>query len=135
MFRERHWIAIHARYSNFCLFFWVLRFAVSHEELSHVLLSEARAKKEGYGSHYENLPPRLVHLHPAPRNQALRAHDRRTDLTEVLALRLDANVSGGAGSGWTLDWAVSFWNGIGAPGHLIDQGGLRCDGGSYPQKI
>ena len=72
-------------------------------ELSYKLLSDARAKKEGYDSQAtrHTLSNSVTALCPA-----ITPYDWQIDLAEALTLGLDATVIAGTGSGKTLPWAM-----------------------------
>jgi len=72
-------------------------------ELSYKLLSDARAKKEGYNS--QSIRRTLSNSITA-RCPTITPYDRQIDLAEALALGLDATVIAGTGSGKTLPWAM-----------------------------
>jgi len=74
-------------------------------EHSYKLLSEARAKREGYDSEAtrRTLSDSVTRLCPA-----ITPYDWQLDLAEALILGLDATLIAGTGSGKTLPWALPF---------------------------
>jgi len=72
-------------------------------ELSYKLLSDARAKKEGYDSQAirRTLSDSVTALCPT-----ITPYDWQVDLAEALTLGLDSTVIAGTGSGKTLPWAM-----------------------------
>ena len=72
-------------------------------ELSYELLSNARAKKEGYGSQATRHTLYTAVTAPCP---ATTPYNRQIDLAEALTLGLDATVIAGTGSEKTLPWAM-----------------------------
>ena len=72
-------------------------------ELSYKLLSEARAKREGYDSQAirHTLSDSVTKLCPT-----ITPYDWQLDLAEALILGLDATVIASTGSGKTLPWAL-----------------------------
>ena len=72
-------------------------------ELSYKILSEARAKREGYDSQATR---RILSDSVTARCPAITPYDWQLDLAEALILGLDATVIAGTGSGKTLPWAL-----------------------------
>jgi len=72
-------------------------------KISYDLLSEARAKRDGYNSQAtrRTLSDAVTALCPA-----ITPYDWQLDLAEALTLGLDATVIAGTGSGKTLPWAL-----------------------------
>ena len=72
-------------------------------ELSYKLLSEARAKREGYDSETTR---RVLSDSVTRLCSTITPYDWQLDLAEALILGLDATVIAGTGSGKTLPWAL-----------------------------
>ena len=72
-------------------------------ELSYKILSETRAKREGYDSQATR---RILSDSVTARCPAITPYDWQLDLAEALILGLDATVIAGTGSGKTLPWAL-----------------------------
>ena len=72
-------------------------------ELSYKLLSEARAKREGYDSQATR---DALSGSVTARCPTIVPYDWQIDVAEALTLGLDATVIAGTGSGKTLPWAI-----------------------------